>query len=119
MTMQPDGFALAQQYHQAGELRKAEEGYRRILRADPRSVMTWFMLGELCEQDHRLAEAEACFRQASERIRPSIHLCGHLHRFQRADLPGGRVILITGSGAERCGWWLRREAETWEAWPIL
>ena len=62
---------------------------------------------------------QRCFRLAFETVRPRIHLCGHLHRFQRADLPDGRMVLNTGSGAERCGWWLRRQAQEWEAWPLL
>jgi Icc-related predicted phosphoesterase len=62
---------------------------------------------------------QRCFRLALEQIRPRIHLCGHLHRFQRADLPDGRMVLNTGSGAERCGWWLRGDAGGWEAWATL
>ncbi len=52
--------------HQAGDLRRAEEIYRRILRNDPRNGRVWFVLGNLCEADNRLEEAAACMRQALE-----------------------------------------------------
>jgi len=62
---------------------------------------------------------QRCFRLAFDTIRPQIHLCGHLHRQQRVDLPDGRLALNTGSGAEGCGWWIRRLPGRWEAWPVI
>ncbi|HWB11667.1 MAG TPA: tetratricopeptide repeat-containing glycosyltransferase family protein [Pirellulales bacterium] len=62
----PDPFDLAWQAHQAGELAKAEEGYRRILQREPRNGRVWFVLGNLCQDQARNAEALACFKQAAE-----------------------------------------------------
>jgi tetratricopeptide (TPR) repeat protein len=61
-----DSFDVAWQAHQAGELAKAEEGYRRILQREPRNGRTWFVLANLCQDQQRDAEALACFRQAAE-----------------------------------------------------
>jgi tetratricopeptide (TPR) repeat protein len=62
----PDAFTQAWEHHQRGDLRRAEEAYRQILRSDPRSARVWFVLANLCEAEGRLAEAVACFRQAAE-----------------------------------------------------
>ncbi|HMF11043.1 MAG TPA: tetratricopeptide repeat protein, partial [Gemmataceae bacterium] len=66
MTPPADLFAEGWQYHQAGDLRRAEDVYRRILRADPHNGRVWFVLGNLCEADSRLDEAVVCMRQALE-----------------------------------------------------
>jgi tetratricopeptide (TPR) repeat protein len=66
MTSPAEDFTRGWEYHQAGDLRRAEEAYRHALRADPRSARTWFALGDLCEADRRSVEAAACFRQAGE-----------------------------------------------------
>ena len=52
--------------HQAGDLRGAEEAYRRALRRNPEHGRTWFALAQLCERDKRPAEAIACFRRGLE-----------------------------------------------------
>ena len=65
-TAVDDDLALAWERHQAGDLRRAEQGYRRILRIQPRNARVWFSLGQLCEADRRPVEAAACFRQALE-----------------------------------------------------
>lgn len=62
-------------------------------------------LGDLTPQGTH--GGQRCFRAAFEKICPPIHLCGHLHRFQRDDLPDGRVVLNCGSGADRDGWLIR------------
>jgi tetratricopeptide (TPR) repeat protein len=59
-------FAEAQEHHQAGRHREAEELYRRILRSEPRHGSVWFALAQLCEADRRPVEAIAYFRQALE-----------------------------------------------------
>ncbi len=64
-TVEED-LALAWERHQAGDLRRAEQGYRRILRSQSRIARVWFCLGQLCEADRRPVEAVACFRQALE-----------------------------------------------------
>ncbi|HHX39876.1 MAG TPA: hypothetical protein GX715_07925 [Armatimonadetes bacterium] len=61
---------------------------------------------------------QRCFRQASAAIRPSIHLCGHLHRLQRSDLPDGSAVLNTGHGAMREGWQIRWDDGRWDASPL-
>jgi tetratricopeptide (TPR) repeat protein len=61
-----DDFTTAWQHHQAGDLRRAERGYRNVLRAEPRHVRAWFALAQLCDADRRPAEAFACYRQALE-----------------------------------------------------
>lgn len=66
MTPTADPFFEGWQLHQAGDLHRAEEIYRRILRTDPRNGRVWFVLGNLCEADRRLDEAAACMRQALE-----------------------------------------------------
>jgi tetratricopeptide (TPR) repeat protein len=66
MSVPADAFAEGWRYHQAGEFRRAEEIYRSILRRDPRNSRVWFVLGNLCEAQDRLAEAASSMRQALE-----------------------------------------------------
>src|SRR5262249_46718986 len=68
MTPPADLFAEGWQLHQAGDLRRAEDIYRRILRTDPRNGKVWFVLGNLCDTDNRLEEAAAYMRQALELV---------------------------------------------------
>jgi tetratricopeptide (TPR) repeat protein len=75
MTTQAETLARGREYHQAGDLGRAEEVYRRILRSEPRAAAVWFALGQVCEAGRRLAEAAACFRQGLE-IEPH-HPEGH------------------------------------------
>lgn len=63
---QAETFEQALQLHQAGELRRAEQAYRRLLRTEPRKAQLWFTLAQLCDADKRPAEAVACYRQALE-----------------------------------------------------
>ncbi len=65
--MTPDDlFARGWQHHRAGEYRQAEEVYRALLRKEPRNGRVWFVLGTLCADQDRLAEAVAYIRQALE-----------------------------------------------------
>ncbi|HKI35792.1 MAG TPA: DUF6165 family protein [Gemmataceae bacterium] len=66
MTAPADPFARAWEHHQARDYQRAEEIYRRLLRAEPRGARIWFALAQLCEADGRPVEAAACFRQALE-----------------------------------------------------
>jgi tetratricopeptide (TPR) repeat protein len=61
-----ESFARGWEYHQARDFQRAEQVYRAILRSEPRHARTWAALAQLCEADHRLVEAAACFRQALE-----------------------------------------------------
>jgi tetratricopeptide (TPR) repeat protein len=63
MSTQAD-FSHGSALHRAGDLRQAEQVYRCVLRAEPRSAPVWFALAQLCEADRRPVEAAACFRQA-------------------------------------------------------
>lgn len=74
---QDAAFEQAWQAHQAGDGRRAEEGYRRILQSNPRNARVWFVLGNLCADQGRLVEAAACIRQALE-LEPREAM-GHLH----------------------------------------
>jgi tetratricopeptide (TPR) repeat protein len=62
----PDDFTRGWDLQQAGDLRAAEEIYRRILQVDSPSARVWFALGQLCQADRRPVEAIACFRQGVE-----------------------------------------------------
>jgi tetratricopeptide (TPR) repeat protein len=62
----PDLFDTAWQAHQAGELARAEDLYRRILQREPRNGRVWFVLGNLCQSQQRTDDALACFNQAAE-----------------------------------------------------
>lgn len=53
---------------------------------------------------------QRCFRQALGTVRPRAHLCGHLHRFQKAELPDGVMVLNCGDGSREEGWLLERLA---------
>jgi tetratricopeptide (TPR) repeat protein len=66
MSAPTDDFARAWELHQAGDHRRAEDGYRRLLRRDPRNTRVWYALAHLCAAARRWAEAAACFRQALE-----------------------------------------------------
>jgi tetratricopeptide (TPR) repeat protein len=77
MSPAADDFARAWELHRAGDRWLAEEAYRLILQREPRDGRTWFVLGHLCLEEGRLAEATALFRQALE-IAPREPM-GHLH----------------------------------------
>jgi tetratricopeptide (TPR) repeat protein len=66
MTTQAEAFARGWEHYQAREFVRAEEIYRCLLRAEPRSARVWFALAQLCEADGRPVEAIGCFRQALE-----------------------------------------------------
>jgi hypothetical protein len=67
----------------------------------------------------RFPGGQRCFRLALETVRPRLYLCGHHHRLQRVDLPGGAAVLNTGHGAAREGWLIDWRAGEWEARPLI
>jgi Tfp pilus assembly protein PilF len=71
MASIPEALSLGQQHHQAGDLRRAEQIYRQILQADPRSADAWYLLAAACQVQNRLDEAVACY-QAAARLRPNL-----------------------------------------------
>lgn len=71
-----DPFQEAWDAQQSGDVRKAEEGYRKLLQKEPRSGKVWLALGTLCADQGRLVEAVASFRQVAETtpLEPQGHL---------------------------------------------
>jgi tetratricopeptide (TPR) repeat protein len=59
------------QYHQAGDLARAEALYREALRLNPADANGWFLLGLACRGRGALADAEAGYREAV-RLRPDF-----------------------------------------------
>jgi tetratricopeptide (TPR) repeat protein len=68
-------FALALQYHQAGNLRQAEQVYGQILQMDPRHADSHHMLGAVAYQQGLHNQAVVFFRRALE-LNPSA---AHYH----------------------------------------
>src|SRR5689334_16647958 len=64
MLTPAQALALAQQYHQAGDLAGAEELCRRAVRADPTSPAAHFFLGLVLRSRGRPDEAAACYRES-------------------------------------------------------
>jgi tetratricopeptide (TPR) repeat protein len=61
-------MAAAWQYHQAGDVRRAEELYRRVLQANPSHADAWCFLGAACQAQGNVAEAIACYRRALQLV---------------------------------------------------
>jgi predicted O-linked N-acetylglucosamine transferase (SPINDLY family) len=70
-------FAQARQFHQAGDLARATDMYREILRADPDQPQVWYLLGAACQTLGHLDEAVTSLREAIGR-RPD-HGPSHNH----------------------------------------
>lgn len=66
MAGETDEFARGWALHQAGNLRAAEDVYRRCLVSQGRDARIWFALAQLCEAERRLPEALGCLKQALE-----------------------------------------------------
>jgi predicted O-linked N-acetylglucosamine transferase (SPINDLY family) len=62
-------WAQGQGFHKAGDLVRAEEAYRAVLREDPSFAQAWYLLGALCESTRRMEEAITCLKEAI-RLRP-------------------------------------------------
>jgi tetratricopeptide (TPR) repeat protein len=90
MTEATDPFQSAREAHQAGDFRRAEEGYRKLLRSDPKCSKVWLALGNLCDAQGRLVEAAACIQQAVE--------CAPREGINHIEL--GNVLLRQGKYAE-------------------
>ena len=59
-----DALAIAVEHHQAGELERAEEIYRQVLRSDPNCADALHLLGVLAHQTDNDEVAVDCIRQA-------------------------------------------------------
>jgi predicted O-linked N-acetylglucosamine transferase (SPINDLY family) len=68
---------LARQCHQAGDVARAEQLYRRILAIDPDRADVWYLLGAARQAQGDLADAAACLRQAVQQ-RPG-YAAAHNH----------------------------------------
>ena len=66
MSTQAETLARGREYQQAGDLGRAEEIYRNLLRSESRDAQVWFALGQVCEARRRLTEAASCFRKGLE-----------------------------------------------------
>jgi tetratricopeptide (TPR) repeat protein len=64
MTSTAELLGLALQYHQAGDLPRAEELYRQILQADPANADAHHLLGAVAHQVGQHEQAVASMRQA-------------------------------------------------------
>lgn len=86
MATEVDEFARGWALHQAGNLRAAEEAYRRCLTTHGHNAKVWFALAQLCEAEQRLVEATACLKQALElnpREAEGYFLLGNIHLKQK------------------------------------
>ncbi len=70
-TRQVEALAAAQRWQEAGELSRAEQAYRAILRENPGLVEGWYLLGTVLSSLGRLDEAVASYREAL-RLRPDF-----------------------------------------------
>jgi tetratricopeptide (TPR) repeat protein len=90
MNSATDPFQIAWQAQQAGDLQKAEEGYRKLLRTHAKDMRVWLALVDICESQGRFAEAAAYIRQAIEN---EPKQCGHQVRL-------GNILLKQDKYAE-------------------
>jgi predicted O-linked N-acetylglucosamine transferase (SPINDLY family) len=56
-------------FHRAGDLERAEQAYRAVLRSQPTDAHAWFLLGVICQGTGRLEEAVSVFRRSIQ-LRP-------------------------------------------------
>ena len=70
-TARREALAAAERWRQAGELTRAEQAYREIVRADPAQVDAWYLLGGVSATLGRLDDAVASYREAL-RLRPEF-----------------------------------------------
>jgi tetratricopeptide (TPR) repeat protein len=64
---------LARMYHQAGNLRQAEQIYRQILQAEPGQAEVWYLLAAACQALGRSDEANASLQQGV-RLQPHLRM---------------------------------------------
>jgi tetratricopeptide (TPR) repeat protein len=89
-----DALATAKRYHRAGDLGRAEEGYRRALEDAPKDTQILYYLGALCLTQGRYHEAAAYLRDAT---------CGAPENSSAHDLLGIALAKQGDSaGAEAC-----------------
>jgi tetratricopeptide (TPR) repeat protein len=67
--MTADLLMTGWRFHQAGDLPRAEEAYRRLVQQEPGNAQAWFLLGALCQARGDLAAALTSLEQAL-RLRP-------------------------------------------------
>jgi tetratricopeptide (TPR) repeat protein len=69
--MSADLLTTGWRFHQAGDLARAEESYRRLLQQEPGNAQAWYLLGALCQARGDLTAAAAHLEQAL-RLRPAF-----------------------------------------------
>ncbi len=83
--MTADLLTAGWQFHQAGDLPRAEDAYRQLVRQQPDNAQGWYLLGALCQARGDLAAAAGHLEQAL-RLRPAfaeaIHSRGIVHARQ-------------------------------------
>jgi len=92
MATIPETFALAVQYHHAGDLETAGEICRQILAADPNEADAWHLLGLLNAQVGRHQAGVECFDRAL-RLKPDWFEA--LYNLGRARLDQGDLAAAT------------------------
>lgn len=92
-----DTLAQAQAHHKVGDLRNAEQLYRRVLQSDPAHAQALYLLAEVCQALRRPAEAEAMLRQAV-RAKPG---------FPEAHNNLGVAMVVQGRPAEAAAFFRR------------
>jgi predicted O-linked N-acetylglucosamine transferase (SPINDLY family) len=64
-------LAAGWRFHQAGDLPRAEDAYRRLLQQEPGNAQAWYLLGALCQARGDLAAAADHLERAL-RLRPTF-----------------------------------------------
>ncbi len=94
-------FARARQCHQAGDLRRAADLYRQVVRAEPYHAEAWQLLGTALQALGKPAEAAEAYGQAL-RLRP-----------ESADLHCGLGVALAAQGRREEACRHYREALRW------
>src|ERR1700693_5774844 len=59
-----EALDLGRKYYQAGDLKQAEQVFRRVVQAEPKLAEGWFLLATTCHDQDKTGEAITCYQQA-------------------------------------------------------